>query len=393
MSLADGTMTVQNLSEALQTISAHPRGGDLARLVRDSLLETARTAGRDPASVAGRLARERGISHDDAAIGGANALDALGSASSDRTSAVWAGALLAHGIALEPPVGVDAEDQLAGQLAWIAANTPVDALGVLDAALGERAEGLWGALADLVQRHDARGNGSRAEAIVAAAALADSAHPGAQRRASELAASVSPPLARILSGKGGHSLAASPSLHGELVRAPQGPLTTFLLAACGWLLLRNVGRLVGRIALRYRRPAEIRLTPRGVEIRSSTRLLGKVLRERETLIPLEGLARATREVRYPRMGMYAGLIALALGSYLGVSWFIDGVRAASVSLVAVGLLVLLFGVGVDFVLATVLPGSKGRCRVLFVPRKGGAVCVSGLEIKAADEAMSALSKR
>jgi len=188
-------------------------------------------------------------------------------------------------------------------------------------------------------------------------------------------------------------LATSPSLHGELVRAPHGPLTTFLLAACGWLLLRNVGRLAGRIALRYRRPAEVRLTPRGVEIRSSTRLMGKVLRERETLIPLEGLARATREVRYPRMGMYAGLIALALGSYLGVSWFIDGVRAASVSLVAVGLLVLLFGVGVDFVLATVLPGSKGRCRVLFVPRKGSPVCVAGLEIKAADEAMSALSKR
>ena len=180
-------------------------------------------------------------------------------------------------------------------------------------------------------------------------------------------------------------------MKGELARAPRGGFATFLLAACGWLLAANIGRVLGRVALKYARPAEVQITPRGVMVRGHTELLGKVLKRYEVLIPLDGLARATREVRFPKMGMYAGLTALALGSYLGVSWFIDGVRAASFSLIAVGMLVILAGIGLDFALSSLIPGKSGKCRVIFVPKRGATVCVAQVDPKVADVTLSALA--
>jgi hypothetical protein len=264
---------------------------------------------------------------------------------------------------------------------------------VLDEALETKAEGLWGALADLVQRHDARAVGGRAEALVAAAALASSGHPTARTRAAELATQVRDPVVLRLLAGGGEGPAQAPVLRGELSRAPRGPVVTFLLAASGWLLAANVARVLGRLALKYGRPAEVTLTPRGVLVRGRTELMGKVLKEHQVLIPLEGLVRATREVRFPRLGTYAGLAALALGSYLGVSWFIDGVRAASFSLIAVGMLVILLGIGLDFALSSLLPGRKGKCRVMFVPTRGATVCLAQVQVEAADSTLAALARR
>ncbi|NVL83962.1 hypothetical protein, partial [Escherichia coli] len=71
-------------------------------------------------------------------------------------------------------------------------------------------------------------------------------------------------------------------------------------------------------------------------------------------------------VRYPRAAFYAGLLALAIGSYVGVRAFVDGVRAASPSLLLTGLVVIALGIGADFVLGSLVPGSRGRVRIAFV---------------------------
>jgi hypothetical protein len=60
------------------------------------------------------------------------------------------------------------------------------------------------------------------------------------------------------------------------------------------------------------------VTARGVTFKSHTEILGRVLRERE-VIPVESILRAAREVRYPRLGLYAGLLSLAVGSFFGVA--------------------------------------------------------------------------
>src|SRR5436853_501155 len=111
---------------------------------------------------------------------------------------------------------------------------------------------------------------------------------------------------------------ALPQLDGEMSPPPRGPWLTALLALTGLLLVIELAWLVARYVLVLKRPTEVRLTPSGLEVRGKTWLVGKLLREHATVIPREGLVRVTREVRYPRLAMYAGLIALAFGSYLGV---------------------------------------------------------------------------
>jgi len=102
--------------------------------------------------------------------------------------------------------------------------------------------------------------------------------------------------------------------------------------------------------------------------------------------------RASREIRYPRLGMYAGLIALALGSYFGVGLVVDGARAASASMLGAGALVALLGLGLDFVLSSVVPGHTGRCRVILVPRRGAVVCIGSVDRAAADRLLARLAR-
>ena len=89
--------------------------------------------------------------------------------------------------------------------------------------------------------------------------------------------------------------------------------------------------------------------------------------------------------------MYAGLLALSIGSYLGVAAFVDGVRAASPSLLATGLVIVALGLGLDFVLTSVAPGARGRCRVLFVSRDGSSLCVGNVEARRADALLARLA--
>ena len=182
------------------------------------------------------------------------------------------------------------------------------------------------------------------------------------------------------------------TLEGELAPLPRGPWLTGLMAITGVLVMREVSLLLLRHVLVFRRPAEIRLVPSGIEVRGRTSMLGKVLREHTSVIPREGLVRVTREVRFPSAAMYAGLFALALGSYVGVGLVVDGVRAASPSMLGVGLMVALFGLALDFTLTSLVPGLKGRTRVVFVPRRGGVLCVGSVNPSRANRLLAALAK-
>jgi hypothetical protein len=232
----------------------------------------------------------------------------------------------------------------------------------------------------------------RGESLVGAVALAASTSKGALRQAATLAGEVRDrKLARVLGGRAGDE--AVEPVPGELTSSPRGPVATALLAVTGLLVLLPALRLVGRLALGYRRPTVVSLTDEGgVRVKSRTELLGRTLRDRDVLVPRAALLRATRDVRYPSLAMYAGLLALAVGSYLGVAAFVDGVRAASPSLLATGLAIVALGLGLDFVLTSVAPGIRGRCRVLFVSRDGVSLCVGGVDTKRADALLGRLAR-
>jgi hypothetical protein len=182
-------------------------------------------------------------------------------------------------------------------------------------------------------------------------------------------------------------------LVGELAAAPRGPVATGLLAFTGILFVAHAARLVGRWVLAYRRPAEITLSEDGgVRVHWRTQLLGRTLRDRSVVVPRAGLARATRDVRYPSIALYAGLLALAVGSWVGVAAFVDGVRAASPSLLAWGLAIVALGLAVDFALSSLSPGARGRCRLLVVPRDGSRLCIGDVDTARADAVLARLSK-
>lgn len=397
-------LTDRSPQAILDELADHPRRDDLARLVhavafaaadeQRSLLSEGLTEAADRA----------GVSVKDAETPYGNVVRALEKSDGPGDAAPVLAALLGRGVALSPPEGGEAEARVAESLVWVATNTPIDGLSALDAAFGDRAGGLWMAVGELIRRTDAGAASrvGRAGALVAAAALGASASPVARGEAKVLAGEVQDPIVRSLlggaSGAGGSTgagaaLGGDAIASGELVPAPRGPVAFTLMALTGVLIVLRAGRLVGRWALRYRRPAEMRFSSRGVTVVSKTELLGRTLREQETHIPTEALLYARREVRYPRLAMYAGLFALAVGSYFGVSLFIDGARAGSPELLGMGALLVALGIALDFVLVNAASGARGRCRVVLVPRKGAAVALGSVDPARADAALGRLAAR
>jgi hypothetical protein len=105
------------------------------------------------------------------------------------------------------------------------------------------------------------------------------------------------------------------------------------------------------------------------------------------------LARAEREARFAGASLYAGLLALVVGSYVGVGTFVDGVRAASPALLGAGLIIAAAGLAIDFLLGRVAPSVSGRCRVVLAPRTGPKLCVGHVETARADALLARLGGR
>jgi len=396
----------------LAEIAALSRGDDLARLVHTIAFAAADERRASLADGLAELAERAGLKPEDAETSYGNALRALerggAEAAGSATRALLAG-LLARGVALSAPVGAGAETRVAEALLWLAANTSVDALTAIDAALGDKASGLWLAVAAVVRKIDAGSAPTlgRPVALIGAAAMRDSTSDIARAEAGLLAAEVRDPIVRSLllsplaTGDTGDTTGAlslpgaghpGDRLTGEVVAPPRGPVALFFLGVTGILAVTHVARLLARVALKYRRPAELRVTAKGVTFKTHTEILGRVLQEREVVIPVESLLRASREVRYPRLGLYAGLLALAVGSFFGVARILDGLRTGAPELIGIGALLVAAGVGLDFLLEGAGSGLRGKCRVVLVPRKGAALALGEVEPAAAAAALSRLKR-
>jgi len=268
----------------------------------------------------------------------------------------------------------------------LAGTSAFDPSSLLDDALGDRADALFASLGARASDHDA----PRQEALVACAVLRASKRASAKRELAALASSKAlDPLVRASLPT---ESVAETRVAGELVPAPRNPLLTVLLGVTGLLFVASAVRLLMRLVLAYRVPAEVSASPVGVRIRARTEVLGRTLRDREIVIGAGGLARAVREVRFPRLGLYVGLLALAIGTYIGIGAFADGVRAASPSLLFWGVVLVAAGIALDFVLSSIRFGAKGKCRLVLAPRKGRAVCIGDVDPKRADAALAALAQ-
>jgi hypothetical protein len=354
------------------------------------------------------------LTAEQADTGHGNLLELLGRGVEKPEERHLIGALLALGAAKQPP---GSEPQLAARLVWLAAHTPCSAFGAIDRALGERADAVWDAVAKIADYPQlAAPDFGPAEALVAALALRTSQSTRAESLAAELLkANTDPLMSAVFAGgepradqlpsadKGAteHRVEPTPSadkrllLTGELAPAPRGPLVTALLAFSLILPVLMLARLIGRYALAFRRPAAVGLSERGLELEYRSELLGRVLREKSVLVPLSNVASVTREHRYAQAGLYAGLIALVLGSYFGVGLLADGVRVPGGSLPLIGLAVLMIagGLALDFLFSNVAVNARGKCRLVVVQRKGRPLCVAELDPAQADALLASVARR
>ena len=376
--------------QAFNALSSHPRFADLTALAKGAIssLAKARNPHLNPSGVAIQ-AEELQLAKEDAGTDFGNAFDVLSRDPENDEERALAAALTAHMIADAPPKGRDEEDETASNLLWLGTHTAFDATRLLDRALGEAADDLWDAIADRVRRIDQGRLPSlgRGEALLGCTALSLSTSKIAKKKFEDLAQTAADPALRVL---------AMPTMvesqvekfSGELESPPRSAVATTLLAFTGILFVMHAARLIGRLALAYRAPAEVTFSRQSVLVESRVELLGKTVRERRFVVPRVGLSSACREVAYPRIALYAGLLSLSVGTYVGVSTLVDGVRAASPSLLVVGLAIVIAGIAIDFLFASFIPSKRGVCRVIFTPIKGPVVSVGGVDPKVADRTLS-----
>ena len=382
-------------AEVVSAIKDHPHLEAIVRFVRRTAMDAAEHrrqnfASRTPDGRAEALpALPEGLTSSDFNTAFGNVAELIGKGVTTATEALLIGVLLALSLREEAP-SVDEEQTLVAHMAWLAAHTPCDALLAFDAAVGERA-GLWRAVARIaVEPVEVAPDFGRTEALLAAATLGSALSPASAPPRTRALAQVDDPGVRALLALGG--LAREPLL-GELLPTPFRPVTTAVLALTFVLFALQLARLIARLAFGYRRPASFTLTERGLELTHRTELLGRVLKEQTLLVPLANLASVTREVQYPRAGLYAGLAALVIGTYFGMGLFVDALRVpgGSSSLMAMAVALIVGGLAIDFVLSSGIDTMRGRCHLLVEPRKGRTICIGAIDPLQADAMLASIT--
>ncbi len=391
------TGTTPDFAKLAEELGAHPAVEAMAQAVRKAATQaaTARET-RFPLAPHPELeAPEQEEPGDAWATPWGNAWEVLKTGAKSAEHVALVRALFALGLREEFPSAPESELSAAATVCWLAAHTTCDAFEPLDSALEEGAKAFWQAVAQLIEDPTASAiQLGRTEALVAAVGLGEAKSDAARETARTLAKRLDDPvLSSVLERR--TPPAESKELSGELSPTPRGPVLTAVLAFTLVLAIVHTGRLIGRYVFAYKRPAKVLLSQRGLEVTYHTELLGKVLRERATLVPLSNLASVTREVRFARLGMYAGLVALVLGSYLGMGLFVDGVRVPGGSLTLIGLALglVLLGLLIDFGLSSLSDSVKGTCRIVVVPRKGPAVCIGALSSSDADAVLNTIAEQ
>jgi len=378
---------------AFAALSDAARFADLVTVTRECLktVATARQIDWTDQSRVDTAAASVNLDKADANTPFGNVLAVLARGPEDAAERSLARALAAHALSAEANSAEATSDleRVASDLLWLSANSPFDATLLLPRAFAERLQDILSAIADRARRLDDRGAHGRAEALAACVCLASlpEASPLARKLLADLR---DPSLIRLLAVHNQASAAGAELLQGELRSGPRGPLLTALLGLTGILALRHAISLVLRLALGLRRPCEVTFSQASIQVKSRLVVLGRTLREDEQVILRSALVRAAREVRYPRVGLYAGIAALAVGTWCGVSLFVDGARSASPSLLLWGVLLVVLGVAAEFVLSSLWPNHKGECQLAFTPKTGRVLYIAGVDRERADQALSRL---
>ncbi len=396
-------------SRIADELAAHPSGEALCALAFELMSRQAEArllfSGKEYVE---RKATEKKLAQNDAKTSAGNLLSVLERGAENDAERVLLATAMVRGLssALTAASGEAREAMLSRFVRhadYLELSTPLSIWGVISVALDPD---LRSALhTELAQRivDDGSGDRGRAHAMRARNAARLSAlaswsdgEPSAARALSDVrqTRSLDPATAALAA-----SLAPGKSAPGEakevkgLLERPRTKSVWRALslitgvALLGWAL-RGLLALVGA-----RREVDLRIVDAGIELEERTRAFGRILRQTKSAFSFSGVRSVAREVRYPRLHLYAGAIALGIGVLVGGIWIFDGVRGGDFQLAALGAGVLLAGALRELVLDVVVPAQRGRVSVELAAERGRRVRVGNLPLAEADAFVGALRQR
>ncbi len=152
------------------------------------------------------------------------------------------------------------------------------------------------------------------------------------------------------------------AVRGELARRLSYVPFRVLSILTGFFLLRGLVSLVLRYGFVLRRYVTITVEGSSLVLDTEWLILGKPFRQTRTIAPIPHAVRLENRQRY--IHLLIGFGALAVGTWLGIQWFVDGLRAGYPYLALVGAIVICLGIGVDLFLYMLVPAGKGRSRLV-----------------------------
>ncbi len=162
-----------------------------------------------------------------------------------------------------------------------------------------------------------------------------------------------------------------------------------LAIVTGFTLLRGLVSLLGRFLLVWRREAVASIDGETLALEVEWSALGRSFRKVRTVTPLRGVAAARLEERRRYLHLLVGFGCLAIGTWVGIQWFVEGLHAGFPKLALVGAGVVAAGVVLDWISYSFVPEGRGRNHVILAMGPW-RVRLSGVERDAAERFLAAL---
>lgn len=344
----------------VEELRAHPSRRSLGALALDLVMRQGegRTqfVGREHVR---RLAAEHGVERQAAATTLGNVLDLLerGPETARERALVCSLAVLGleDRLTAQPRDADELVRRAVRTALWLEVATDLPMLSTLVAEVGPQiAEKIEVELAQSIADAGAGSTRStprdRARGVALASALERSATRHARGALSSLAAheGLDPVMRAALAALAPAGSTSEPetSLEGTSARAARGSAATVLAWLTGWALLEGLAHAVAALLGARSR---LTLTVRGatIDVHQERELLGRVWCSREWVIRLNAVASASRHARHRGAVAAATVAAMAFGILVGGHFAFDGVLSGAMTLLSVGAVVALSGIGLD----------------------------------------------
>ena len=282
-------------------------------------------------------------------------------------------------------IGTAALDDTARETLLLARDTPWDATGLIDAALGHDATALWQAIVArlriLVERADPAA--VRAELLVGGAALIRSMHPAAIEGVAKLGATVRDPALRSVFALG-EAHQAPVVVEGRWAHAPANPLVRVLMILSGVTLVRAAWRVFEHLALGRRRHARIEWRSGRMLVACTASLAGRRTATQTTTLAPDAIARIDWSGQRTGLGGGMFVALVAAGTFAGTFFAVVGARLQVASFFSGGVGLLGLALLLDHAPLRLFGSLGGQGRLVVHPREGEPIVVDVHDSAAVD---------